>query len=156
VKYKLNFIVKWLIIRKLKELIKKIEKQGGIMKPGWLTSEFVIGLIGTVVISSCKALGLPEEASKQLLSLVLAFIGSRTVIKIFATKIIREGFRTTEFYATLITGIITYVGQFLKLDPQIIDLITKLALVIIGSRTVVKVSNAIKTGTDVGLKSKNK
>jgi len=58
----------------------------------------------------------------------------------------RSGIKTTEFWVTLISGIIVAVCNAFKVDPQIRDAIVKLAVAYITSRTIVKISENVKKG----------
>lgn len=57
-----------------------------------------------------------------------------------------KGMFTSEFYITLIGGIVTAICQALKLDPEIQNSILKLVLVYVASRTVVKTATAVTNG----------
>jgi len=58
--------------------------------------------------------------------------------------IMKPGIFTSEFYVTLVSGIIVAVCNAFKVSPDIRDAIVKLAIAYIASRTAVKVSNGIK------------
>ena len=59
-------------------------------------------------------------------------------------KKVKDGVKTSEFWVTLISGIIVAVCNAFKVDPQIRDAIVKLAVAYITSRTVVKISENVK------------
>jgi len=52
-----------------------------MIKPGSKTSEFWVLLIGGIVTAFGKALNLPDPVISWLCSLVLAYLGSRTILK---------------------------------------------------------------------------
>jgi len=58
--------------------------------------------------------------------------------------IMKPGIFTSEFYVTLVSGIIVAVCNAFKVSPDIRDAIVKLAITYIASRTAVKVSDGIK------------
>lgn len=59
-------------------------------------------------------------------------------------KKVKDGIKTSEFWVTLISGIIVAVCNAFKVDPQIRDAIIKLAVAYISSRTIVKASENVK------------
>ena len=58
--------------------------------------------------------------------------------------IMKPGLFTSEFYVTLVSGIIVAVCNAFNISPDIRDAIVKLAITYIASRTAIKVSNGIK------------
>lgn len=58
----------------------------------------------------------------------------------------KSGIKTTEFWVTLISGIIVAVCNAFKVDPQVRDAIVKLAIAYITSRTAVKMLDGAKNG----------
>jgi len=58
--------------------------------------------------------------------------------------IMKPGIFTSEFWITLVSGIIVAICNAFQVSPDIRDAIVKLAITYIASRTAVKVSNGIK------------
>jgi len=70
----------------------------------------------------------------------------KTTEKIKKGEIMRPGIKTSEFWTTLIGGIVVAICNAYKVDPQIRDAIIKLVVAYISSRTAVKVAENIKSG----------
>lgn len=76
----MNKIVRWLIIKKLDKMTKEVKE--GKVKSGFFTSEFIITLIGGVVVAICQAFNLDPALQQKIVALVIAYITSRTVVKV--------------------------------------------------------------------------
>ena len=78
----MNWIFKRMIIRKINTLRKCIEGGESIMKPGVFTSEFYITLATAILSVIAKAFNLSPDIQDALLKLAIAYISSRTVVKV--------------------------------------------------------------------------
>ena len=52
------------------------------MKPGIYTTEFWVTLISGIVIAVCQAFKIPQDLQDAIVKLVVAYIVSRTAVKV--------------------------------------------------------------------------
>ena len=78
----MNWIIRKIIIGKINDLRKRIEGGESIMKPGVFTSEFYITLATAILSVIAKAFNLSPDIQDALLKLAIAYISSRTVVKV--------------------------------------------------------------------------
>jgi hypothetical protein len=76
----MNRIARWFVMRKLNQIEKNIKE--GKMKRGIFTSEFWLGLLTTVLVYFSDKLGVDPVIRDKIVQLVLAYIASRTVVKV--------------------------------------------------------------------------
>ncbi len=58
----------------------------------------------------------------------------------------KSGLFTSEFWVTIVTGMVTTICQAIGVDPEIQKALITLALAYLASRTAVKVTGTIKNG----------
>lgn len=78
----MNWIIRWFIKKQINNTIKRVEKGGDFMKPGITTSEALVTIIVAVLTVLSKALNLPEDVQKSLIALAIAYVSSRTIVKV--------------------------------------------------------------------------
>ena len=78
----MNWLIRRIIIGKINNLRKQIEGGENIMKTGIFTSEFYVTLATAILSVVAKAFNLSPDIQDALLKLAIAYISSRTVVKI--------------------------------------------------------------------------
>ena len=76
----MNPIARWLIIKKLDGLIKQAKE--GNMHTGWMSSEFLVTVLGGCLTVILEALKVDPAITAKIVALVVAYVASRTAIKI--------------------------------------------------------------------------
>ena len=76
----MNWLTRWIILKKLDGLIKQVK--GGKVHTGWLSSEFLVTVLGGCLTVILTALKVDPAITNKIVALVVAYVVSRTAIKI--------------------------------------------------------------------------